>query len=330
MIRFAVIGCGTVAGYGHIPAIAGLETTGLAALCDTDEARLAKLQEQYGVECVSDDYREVLARDDIDAVAVATQVNLHHLIVMAAAEAGKHVLCEKPIADTVAEAREMVEAMQASGRLFAINFHMRLKRPFREMRRRIAAGDIGRVRVLRFVSLGAGGRWAGEDRYARLMTEGGGPILDCGVHFFDLARYLTGRDFTAVTAAGVRTEDYPNPDHVAAAATLDDGTLAVIEQGWTYCFNTPEKVSKSSLDVVGDAGAMALSGDELIVYARAGTERVAVGSLDKDFPAIYARFVESIEAGRLLEPLASGEDGLQATSAALQALDQARAGLGPR
>jgi len=333
--RFGLIGCGTVACYGHIPALLSIpDLVELVAVADVNEERLAELREKYGIDSTYADYRELLGREDIDAVGVAIPLDQHYPVVMDAASAGKHVFCEKPIAETVEKGEEMVEAMAAAGKLFAINFESRHSDPHPEMKKLLDEGAIGDLRVLRFVGNWQGGRWAGEDRYRMLITIGLGPIVDCGIHYFDLARWYAGSEFAEISARGIHIEDYPNPDHVMATCRMSNGALVLIETGWAYTHTTPVHESVAHIDLIGTDGIIgytcwqtgiegAETRNELNVYARDRCYRQEIRSSAKAFDRMYALFAESLRQGRLID-LPSGEDGVHALKAALDALRQAR------
>ncbi len=332
-LRIGVIGCGTVAGYGHIPGILDVPELELVALSDLNADRLNELKNLHGIESVYKDYNDLLARDDIDAVTVATPMPWHHPVVMAAAKAGKHVFCEKPIADTPKKGMVMVQAMKDVGKILAINFENRVTEPFPEMRRLLLEGEIGNLRVMRFVYNWAGGRWAGEDRYRSLMIGGKGPIVDCGVHHFDLARWFSGSEFTEIKATGTNIEDYPHPDHVITTCKMDNGAITLIEGGWAYTHNTAQHHTFYQVELIGDKGLMGYiyrsTGEaedsllkEMYVYSPNGCTRKALTGSDKNFIRMYTLFAESIKTGKL-EGLPSGVDGCKALQAAEWALKEA-------
>ncbi len=150
-LNIGVVGCGTVAGYGHMPAIAASKHWRLLAVSDLDERRLAKVAGQYRPAHAFKDYRELVALKDLDAVVVSTFMQAHHAVTLAALASGKHVFCEKPMAETVEQCREMVDAAGKAGRLLAINFNPRTARVYLEVKRLIDEGAVGAVRVVRFV-----------------------------------------------------------------------------------------------------------------------------------------------------------------------------------
>lgn len=334
-VRMGMIGCGTVACYGHLPALASLtDVIELVAVSDLNEDRLTELKEKYTLDAVYADHRELLARDDIEAVGMAVPLPGHHQVVMDAAAAGKHVFGEKPIAETVEQGTEMVEAMERAGKLFAINFELRNSEPHPEMKRLVDSGAIGELKVMRFVGNWMGGRWAGDERYRMLITEGLGPIVDCGIHYFDLARWYSGSEYAEISAHGAYVEDYPNPDHVIATCRMQNGALVLNENGWAYTHNTPAHGANLHYELIGTEGLISyqdlqcsIEGQEnrkeLSVFTKGECYRKSITAPAKAFDRMYRLFAEGIRKGELIG-LPSGRDGVAALSAALEALRQAK------
>ena len=335
-VRFGMIGCGTVACYGHLPALTSTPEVELVAVSDLNEARLAELKEKYGLEATYSNYHDLLARDDIEAVGIATPLDQHYPVVMDAAKAGKHAFCEKPIAETVEQGREMVQAMDQAGKLLAINFEKRHSVPYPKMKELLDSGAIGELKAMRSIGNWQGGRWAGAERYRMLMTEGLGSIVDCGIHDFDLARFYTGSEFAEIDAKGINLEDYPNPDHVMATCRMANGVLVLIETGWAYTHTTPCHEANLRTDLIGTDGLLSyvnwqtsIEGHktlkELSVYSKDACYREAITTPTKAFDTMYSLFAQSIRQGKLIG-LPSGDDGVKALEAALEALSQAKSG----
>ncbi len=334
-MRIGMIGCGTVAGYGHIPALIASDDFELVALADVREERLRELGAQHKIADLYTDYHELLARPDIDAVGVATSVGGHHPVVMAALAAGKHVFCEKPIADAVDLGWQMVRKAAETQRILAVNFEMRAAQGVIRFRDIIQAGEIGPVRFLRLTYDWSGPRWAGMERHRMMMTEGKGPIFDCGVHFFDLVRWFTGAEYQEVQAAGLYVEKYPYPDHVVATCHMNNGALAIIDESWVYAHTVPKEGKPKfihRIEAEGEDGAITEEHGEIVVQNSHGVRVEKIGAEGKAFGVMYHMFAESIKAGRLLD-LAGGEDGvraIEAAEAALASVAFARNRLSPR
>ena len=143
-VRFAVVGCGTAANHTHLPALrsAGADVTAFASRSRTSAEAT---RDQWGSGTVVDRWEDAVARDDVDAVVVATPNVLHHDVAVAAASAGKHVIVDKPMACTVVEADEMIAAAAANGVVLVPFQNTRFVAPFAAAHDLVAAGRLGRV-----------------------------------------------------------------------------------------------------------------------------------------------------------------------------------------
>ena len=189
-IKVAVIGVGGIAqshiyGYQHNPHVE------LYAFCDICAARLKEMGETYGITRLYTD-EETMLRElpEIDAVTVCTWNSAHAPCTIAALKAGKHVLCEKPMATSAAEAREMLAAAKESGKLLMIGFVRRYGNDCSIVKDYIDQGFFGDIYYTKATYLrrnGCPGGWFGDKAFSA-----GGPLIDLGVHVIDLTRYLLG------------------------------------------------------------------------------------------------------------------------------------------
>lgn len=189
-IKVAVIGVGGIAqshiyGYQHNPHVE------LYAFCDICASRLKEMGETYGINRLYTD-EETMLRElpEIDAVSVCTWNSAHAPCTIAALKAGKHVLCEKPMATSAAEAREMLAAAKESGKLLMIGFVRRYGNDCAIVKDYIDQGFFGDIYYTKATYLrrnGCPGGWFGDKAFSA-----GGPLIDLGVHVIDLTRYLLG------------------------------------------------------------------------------------------------------------------------------------------
>jgi predicted dehydrogenase len=323
MLKIGLVGCGTVSGYGHLPSIAGSDEWSLAAIADTNPTRLEQARQVYNPPHAFSDYRQLLDVPGLDAVAVATHMDTHHQIVTAALARGLHVLCEKPMAADLAQCQEMVDAARKAGRLLVVNFNTRCGPIYREIKRLIDAGTVGKLRVVRFVLDWSAHQWKPAERMEHFMA-GGGPIVDSAVHFFEGVRWFSGQEFADIQAHGLILPPYESPQHAIATCLLTDGAVALVEAGWTYCKRTKDLGSLVNIDVIGDDGAISYDGvfSTLRIYTLDSTEQRRFEDTGKHFELLYSLFAESIRTGELVD-LASGYDGLKATEASFKALASA-------
>ncbi|MGC8972540.1 MAG: Gfo/Idh/MocA family protein [bacterium] len=327
-MRVGLVGCGTVAGYGHLPAIKSIKEIELVALADINEERLKEYGERFGVEKLFKDYREMLDSVPLDLVTVSTTLNAHYKVVMESAKRGINVFCEKPLADTVERGWQMVDAMRDAGKIFAVNFENRAKPYIRRIKNILKSGKLGCPMMMRFIYNWAGGRWAGKDRYERLMREGMGPIVDCGVHYFDLIRWFSEDEFDTITADGIFMEGYENPDHVVALCRLKSGTMVVVDESWVYTHSSKDRTYILRIDIECERGIISYQmgpAPKEIEFKYYGPDETIIEKAEeeeKPFVTMYRDIVESIKEGRLVNGLASGEDGVKATEYAIKALGE--------
>lgn len=190
-LRVGVIGLGgpgriAVTGFQEIP---GVTVVGLA---DVSKERLAETAEQHNVEHCYERWEDLIARDDLDAVSVATPTHLHAPVAIAALQRGLHVLCEKPLARTIAEGEEMVAAATESGRVLKIVFNHRERGDVTVLKQHIDAGQLGRLYYAKAHWMRRNGIPTIGSWFTNRELAGGGPLIDLGVHILDLVLHLLG------------------------------------------------------------------------------------------------------------------------------------------
>ena len=145
LLNFAIVGCGGVTLQNHLPGLALCAETRIVALCDADAATLKRAQQQTGVAVTSTKYEEIVERDDVQAVIIATPNFTHAPIALAAIAAGKHVLCEKPIALNYADARAMADAADQANVRHMTAFTYRFVPAMRYLSHLVQRGDLGQA-----------------------------------------------------------------------------------------------------------------------------------------------------------------------------------------
>jgi predicted dehydrogenase len=190
-LRVGLIGCGGIALQNHLPGLAMCPDVAVTALCDTDPAVLERARAQTGVRVTSSNYLELVQRDDVDALIVATPNVTHRPIVLAAVAAGKHVLCEKPLAMNYAEAREMADAAERAGVRHMTAFTYRFVPAMRYLAHLVARGDLGQPYHYRSCRLQD---WQDRNLGWRQIKKmaGTGELGDMLSHRIDFAHLLIG------------------------------------------------------------------------------------------------------------------------------------------
>ena len=189
-LKVGIIGTGSISNE-HIQAYLKNPRVELYAFCDINPDQLAMMAEKYGVTRTFTDYNEMLSDPELDAVSVCTWNSVHAPATIAALNAGKHVLCEKPMALNAEEARQMKEAADRNGKLLMIGFVRRYGNDCKIMEDFVNSGYFGDIYYSKATYLrrnGNPGGWFGDK-----SRSGGGPLIDLGVHVIDLTRYLMGK-----------------------------------------------------------------------------------------------------------------------------------------
>ena len=228
--RLAVLGCGWVADmHTRAAATAGHTVAGVANHRLESAERFAS---EHGIERVTTDWRALVSAPDIDVVVVCTPNALHAEQSIAALEAGKHVLCEKPMATTVVDAEAMLEAAARHDRLLLVLHPWRHHEAVIAVRDAIAAGELGRV--VRTHGYGVHADWGPGGWFTDPALAGGGALVDMGIHAIDTARFLLGEPQPRRVVASIRTAhgDYAVDDDGIVLIEWESGARSVVESGW--------------------------------------------------------------------------------------------------
>ena len=193
-VGIAFIGSGGIAQNAHMPAYKKLQDEGKAkivAVCDVNEETAKAAAAKFDVPHVFTDYAQMLKMDEMDAVDVCTPNYLHKQPVMDAFAAGKHVMCEKPLAINAIEGEEMVAAGHKAGKKFQVALNIRFGAAPQAVKRFIDDGKIGEIYYARAHALRRRGV-PGWGVFTQKDKQGGGPLIDIGVHILDLTLWLMG------------------------------------------------------------------------------------------------------------------------------------------
>ena len=259
----AIIGCGGITLQNHVPGLRGCPDTRLVALCDTDGARLEQARQQTGVAFTSTRYAEVLERDDVQAVIVATPNHTHAPISLAAVARGKHVLCEKPLALNAGEARQMAEGADRAGVRHMTAFTYRFVPAMRYLRALVARGDQGVPFHYRSCRLQDWGTRQLGWRQVKALA-GTGELGDMLSHRIDFAHVLVGpfRRLVAqlkqfVPQRGGQPSDLD--DWVAVLAEFGNGATGVLESSKLASGRNESWRSLDSVELNGSEGSFLFS-----------------------------------------------------------------------
>ena len=326
-VRWGLLGASTIAREWMAPAIKSAKGHEIVALHSRSSERGSAFASEFGIDTVCTDCAEFLALPQVDAVYISTTNDLHEAQALAAAKAGKHVLCEKPLALSVAGARRMVDACAAAGVVIGTNHHFRNSAWIRAAREAITEGVIGRPLAARIAQafLLPEELWGWRLNAA---DQGAGVILDLTVHTADTLRFALDAEVEAVSAMSSANTlgEGDIEDAVLGTMQLSNGVLA----SFYDAFNVAN--GSTALEIFGSEGSIFIENalDEHLT----ATATVKRGHKEEPLPTsepenLYVfglrRFAEAMAgSGR---PAASGEDGARSLAVATAVLESVNSGV---
>lgn len=339
MTKIGIIGCGKIAQVRHIPEYLENKDACLAGFYDLNVDRAKELAKKYDAKFYIS-YEELLADEEIEAVSVCAANSAHAEITIAALNAGKHVLCEKPMATTLEECEAMVEASRRNGKILMIDQNQRLAKAHVEAKRMLQEDVIGDVITFR-TTFGHGGpetwsidpgknTWFFDSKKAVM-----GAMADLGIHKTDLIQYLTSEKVVETTAylATLNKRDINNhligvDDNAICIYKMSGGIVGTMTASWTYY-----GAEDNSTILYGTKGIMRIYDDTdhaIVVIAKDGTRTEydveAIQTNDNQTSTgIIDLFMESVEEGK--EPAISGESVLTAMRAVFASIEASKKGI---
>lgn len=322
-IKIGIIGAGNIAQSAHIPAYLAQDDMELYAVYDIKESRAKEVAEKYGFKHAVSSLDELLGMEELDAVSVCTWNNGHAESVIAAANAGKHILCEKPMAMTVAEAEAMAEAVRKNNVTFMMGFVNRFRAESKVIKELADAGKFGDIYYAKCGLIRRRGTPLGW--FTDLSKSGGGPVIDLGVHAIDVTWYYMGKpepvSVSAVTynkigdykTKGVSrwealdTDDlvFETEDSAAALIRFKNGASMTVDVTWAI--NGKDRSIYS--EIYGTKAGASL--DPFCIYSEEG------GYLMDSRPVVEGENMFNNEIRHFLDciknkqqPLATLEDGI--------------------
>ena len=284
-LRIGIIGCGGIANGKHLPSLKAINRADIVAFCDLIPERAEKACAEYGAEGAKTytDYHRLLEDKSIDVVYVLTPNRMHAQVSIDALNAGKHVMCEKPMAKTAADARAMVEAAKKSGKKLTIGYQHRHKPEARYLKSVIERGDLGEIYYSKAYAI----RRRGTPNWGVFLNEyeqGGGPLIDIGTQSLDLTLYLMNnyrpRMVVGTTYKKVENPEMGNPwgGWPEGANTMEDAAFGfiVMENGATinleatWALNTIEPIPEGSTQLCGSKAGAQIKGGVSINKAEFG------------------------------------------------------------
>ena len=323
-IKVGVIGTGGIANAAHLPGYANIpDECEIFALCDIAPEPLEKTKAKYDVQHTFDDHKKLLEMPEIEAISVCTPNYAHYQVTIDALNAGKNVICEKPIAMNATQAAEMVATARKNNKILQIGYNQRFVPANQTLKRFLDNGDLGEIYYARAQALRVRGI-PGWGVFIDKEKQGGGPLIDIGVHILDLTMWFMGHP-KPVAASGITYQKFGKRDDVVgfmgqwdySKFTVEDMAAALIrfENGATVMLES-SFVANIEKDIFNTTLFGTEGGAQTEPFQITQEKHKSVFNFAPKIPnanintysAEIKDFIGCIREGR--EPLVTGEHGL--------------------
>jgi len=328
-LKIGIVGCGFIANRKHLPMLLLHNDVEVVAFCDIIKERAEASAKQFGTADakVYENYQDLVARKDIDVVHVCTPNSTHSEISVAALQSGKHVMCEKPMAKTAAEAKAMLDAAKASGKKLTIGYQNRFRTDSQFIKKLCDQGDLGDI----YLGKAFATRRRGVPIWGVFMNkalQGGGPLIDLGTHALDLTLWMMD-NYEPVSALGSTydkigklgspangmglwdPEKYEVEDSAFGMVKFKNGATVVLEASWAINMIVSNEAMTMLCGTKGGADMFPATGPIVRVADFQSAEglhvRVNGENAGKLFIQNYAMGAEFIGSGEKREDFAGGK-----------------------
>ena len=313
-VRIGIIGCGGIANGKHMPSLKKLANVEMVAFCDIIEERAIKAKNDYGTPdaAVYTDYKKLLEDKSIDVVHVCTPNRSHSFITVDALEAGKHVMCEKPMAINSAEAKKMLDAAERTGKKLSIGYQSRQRNDSKYLKLEAEQGTFGdiyfaKAHAIRRRAVPTWGVFLNE------YEQGGGPLIDIGTHALDLTlwimnnykpKYCVGTSYHKLNSQTNQGNAWGNwdpekftvEDSAFGFVVMENGATIVLESSWAL--NTTD-VKEAMITICGtEAGAKQMAGEGVEIN---GIRNNLQYTLQPNLKAAGAAFYDGASSGSMAD-----------------------------
>lgn len=320
-VRVGVIGAGFI-GNIHVQALQHVPEAEVLAVASKTPGKAAKFAAERGVPDGYEDYRRILERDDIDAVTVGVPNYLHEAIVTAAAEAGKHILCEKPFARSLPEGQRMLAAVEKAGVKMVYGEMLCFAPKYVRAKTLVDEGALGEVFL---VKQGEEHDGPHSDWFWDVERSGGGVLLDMGCHSIEFARWVFGKPKVKSVVAHLGTyvhgDKTRGDDHSLCIVEFEGDKVGVAENSWAKTGGVDDRCEIYGTH--GNTRADLIKGNALLTHSKAGygyavekagaTQGWTFTGFEEEwnygFPQEMQHFINVINGAE--EPIETGEDGME-------------------
>ncbi len=317
-VTVGIIGAGRI-GQLHANNILGSGLFQLKAISDISVDHLKGTQLEQRVSVITTDSEDIFKDPEIDTVFICSSTDTHTQFIKAAAKAGKHIFCEKPISFDIEETNEALQVVQEAGIKFQVGFNRRFDKHFRKVYETVRAGKIGKPHIIKITSRDP---QAPDESY---IQRSGGMFMDMTIHDFDMIRYLSGSEVVDVfvKAANLidpKFERHNDVDTAIITLTFEDGSLGVIDNSRQAVYGYDQRI-----EVFGEEGVVSAENERYTNIQISKKDSIVIDHpkyffLDRYKDSYVAEIEEFAKAILEEKPLScSGEDGLKAELIALAA-----------
>jgi predicted dehydrogenase len=311
-VRVGIIGAGAIAQVSHFPAFNLAPDAQVSAVCDLDLAKARRVASRYNVPRITESYEELVAMDEVDVVDICLPNHLHAPATIAALQAGKHVLCERPFSRSSKEAEQMVAEAKKQELILMSGFNNRFREDAMVLKRFVTEGELGSIFYAKTGWLMQASTWSGASWRKKKEFAGGGVLLDLGIQMLDLTLWLL--NMPRVDAVSATAHPEPEKEELESTASaflrLAGGGTITLEVSWGLLM---EK-DFAYLNLFGDKGAALLNPLRLHKEMHGSLVNVTptLTSPGNTYKLSYENeirhFVECVRAGS--PPRSPGEDAL--------------------
>ncbi|CAN5341490.1 MAG: Gfo/Idh/MocA family oxidoreductase [Gemmatimonadetes bacterium] len=321
-VRVGLLGAGAVAQVAHLPAYRRLRNARLLAICDSEPAKRRALRERTGVKYAVASLDELLAIDEIDAVDVCLPSHQHRDAVIRCLEAGKHVLCEKPLAITPEDVDDIVAARERTGRILLVGMNNRYRDDVILLKKFVEDGTLGGIVYARAGWFKRRDRIRPEEWHYRTDLSGGGVFMDLGIQILDLSLWLSGypEPERATAAFHHHLTEIEVEDSAVVSLSCAGGVTIALESSWRFVSDTEH----ISLGLFGTDGSALLNPIRIFQQQHGNVLNVTpqaqrrAGNLYKESYEREIAFFAQIVAGREEAPPLAEQRALARAVAAIQ------------